>query len=136
MKKLFLLCFLSFSFWSCSLDDDSYNFHYEFIPIESVSMPDSFTYGEIHTISYSYFNQSTCHVFHDLYYMAEDSTRTVAVINQVFENSNCEPVDDNLIERSFNFKPMEYGSYIFKFWTGVNENDEDEFLIYEILVEE
>ena len=136
MKKLVLLCFLSFSFWSCSLDDESVNFHYEFIPIESVSMPDTYTYGAVHTITYTYLNHSTCHVFHDLYYVAEDSTRTVAVINQVYEGSNCIGVDDNLIERSFDFKPMNYGSYIFKFWTGMNENDEDEFLIYEILVEE
>jgi hypothetical protein len=31
---------------------------------------------------------------------------------------------------------MESGTYIFKFWTGVDENEEDEFLIYEILIEE
>ena len=136
MKRLILLCLLSISFGSCSLNDDSVNFHYEFIPIESISMPDSFTYGAIHTVSYTYYKPSTCHVYHDLYYVAEDSTRTVALINTVYDNSNCNPLEDDLIERSFDFKPLNYGTYVFKFWTGVNEEDEDEFLIYEILVEQ
>jgi len=136
MKKLILLCFISFSFWSCTLDDDSDNFYYEFIPIENVSMPDSFTFGAVHTISYTYFRPSTCHVFRDLYYVPEDNTRTVAVINTVYEEGNCNPLTDELVERSFDFQPLENGTYIFKFWAGVDENDEDEFLVYEILVEE
>lgn len=136
MKKLFFLCFLSFSFWSCDLDDDSVNIYYEFIPTESVSMPDSFNLGALNTITYTYLNNSTCHYFYDLYYVAEDNTRTVAVINAIYDGSNCTELDDNLIERSFDFYPLESGTYSFKFWTGVDENEEDEFLIYEILVEE
>lgn len=136
MKKLFLICFLSLSFWSCDSDDDSYHFYYEFIPIESVSMPDSFNLDTLNTITYTYLNNTTCHYFHDLYYVAEDSTRTVAVINAIYDGSNCTELDENLIERSFDFQPWESGAYIFKFWIGLDENEEDEFLIYEILVEE
>ena len=112
------------------------NFHNELIPIESVSMPDSFNLSTLNTITYTYLNNSSCHYFRDLYYVAEDNTRTVAVINTVLDESNCIELDDNLIERSFDFQPLESGTYIFKFWTGVDENEEDEFLIYEILVEE
>jgi hypothetical protein len=136
MKRLILLCFLSFSFWSCSLDSDTENFYNVFVPIESVTIPESFTYGVVHSISFSYYRPSTCHFYQDLYYVADDNTRTVAVINTVYEKSNCELLTENLIERSFDFKPLDYGSYVFKFWTGVNENDEDEFIIYEIVVAE
>lgn len=136
MKKLFFLSVLVLSFWSCSLDDGSANFHNEFTPIESVTMPENFIYDSINTISFTYYRPSTCHYYHDLYYVPNDNTRTVAVISTVYEDSNCTLLEGDLIERSFDFKPLNYGTYVFKFWTGVNENDEDEFLIYEILVEE
>ena len=136
MKRLVLLCILSFSLWSCSLENDTANFYNEFVPVESVTIPESFTYGVVHSISFSYYRPSTCHFFQDLYYVAEDNTRTIAVINTVYEESDCELLVDNLIERTFDFKPMEYGTYVFKFWTGVDENDVDEFITFEIVVAE
>ena len=136
MKKLFLFCFILSSLWSCSLNDDSNNFSYEFVPIESVSMPDTFLLEVVHTLEYTYYRPTTCHGFYDLYYVPEDNERTVAVINIVFDNSNCEPLVDNLIEKTFDFKPLNTGTYIFKFWQGLDENDEDLYLVYEITVEE
>ena len=126
-------------FWSCSLEDDSDNFDYEFVPIENVSIADTLIVNSVHTIVYSYYRPSTCHGFFDLYYKAEDNERTVAVINTVFDNSNCESLeqnDDNLIEKTFNFKPLHEETYVFKFWTGVDDNGDDEFLTYEVVVEE
>jgi hypothetical protein len=140
MKKLFLFCFILSTLWSCSLDDDSdnysyANFSYEFVPIENVSMPDTFVLYASHTIEYTYYRPTTCHGFYDLYYASEDNERTVAVMNVVFD-TDCEPLEDNLIEKSFNFKPLQTGRYIFKFWQGEDENDEDQYLVYEITVEE
>lgn len=134
MKKLLLFCLFSYFLWSCSLGDDTDDFIYELVPIESVSVPDTLVLDSVHTFVYTYNSPSTCHAFHDLYYVAEDSTRTVAVINTVFDNSNCTPLEDNLIERTFDFRPSNTGTYIFKFWQGLDENDEDQYLIYEIPV--
>ncbi len=139
MKKLFLICFVISLVLSCSLDDDSDNFEYELVPIESVSMPDTFVRGAIHTIVYSYYRPTTCHGFHNLYYVSEDNERIVGVVNTVFDNTNCEALEENsenLIERTFDFKPLNTGTYIFKFWQGLDENEEDMYLEYEILVEE
>ncbi len=136
MKKLFLFCFILFSSWSCSLNDDSDNFSYEFVPIESVSMPDTFLLEAVHTIEFTYYRPTSCHAFYDIYYVPEDNERTVAVLNTVFDYNNCEPLEDNLIEKTFNFKPLNPGTYIFKFWQGLDENDEDQYLVYEITVEE
>lgn len=122
--------------WSCTLSDDTDNYNYEFVPIESVSIPDTFILGAVHTIVYTYYRPTTCHGFYDIYYVSEDNERTVAVINTVFDNSNCEPLEDNLIEKTFNFKPLNTGTYIFKFWQGLDENEEDLYLVYEISVEE
>ena len=135
MKKLFLFCFILSSLWSCSLNDDSNNFINEFVPIESVSMPDTFLLEAVHTIEYTYYRPTTCHGFYDLYYATEDNERTVAVINIVFD-TDCEPLEDNLIEKTFNFKPLHVGRYVFKFWQGLDENDDNQYLVYEITVEE
>ena len=139
MKKLIVICFILTVVWSCSLSDDSDNFEYELVPIESVSMPDTFIRGEIHTIVYTYYRPTTCHGFHNLYYVSEDNERIVGVVNTVFDNTNCEALEensDNLIEKTFDFKPLNTGTYIFKFWQGLDENEEDMYLEYEILVEE
>ena len=139
MKKLFLICFVFASLLSCSLGDDSDNFVYELVPIESVSMPDTFVLNAVHTIVYSYYRPTTCHGFYNLYYVSEDNKRTVGVINTVFDNSSCEALEENsenLIEKTFNFKPINTGTYIFKFWQGLDENEEDLYLVYEISVEE
>ncbi len=133
MKKLIIFCFILSSLWSCSLDSN--NFINELVPIESVSMPDMFLLEADHTIEYTYYRPTTCHGFYDLYYVTEDNELTIAVINIVFD-TDCEPLEDNLIEKTFPFKPLHTGTYIFKFWQGLDENDDNQYLVYEITVEE
>ncbi len=120
MKRLFFICITLLTLWSCSLDDNSIDF--EFIPIEDVVIPESFTLGEVYQIDVTYYRPTTCHAFHDLYYVAEENQRTVAVINIVYDNSNCQPLNDELIETSFNFNVVYDQTYVFKFWQGMDEN--------------
>jgi len=136
MKKLFFFSFILVAFWSCSLDDSSNeDFHFEILPIESASVPEEMSFGEVYTIEYSYFRPSSCHGFNDLYYVAENNIRTVAVINTVIDNNACEDLTDELVERSFSFFVQNSsGSYTFKFWQGEDENGEDIYLIHEVLV--
>ena len=134
MKKLFLFGFIIAAFWSCSLDDSSnVDFQFEILTVESASVPNEMHFGEVYTINYSYFRPSTCHAFNDLYYVAEDNTRTVAVINTVINNSTCQDLTDELVERSFSFfVQSNSNSIIFKFWQGEDENGEDTYLIFEV----
>ena len=139
MKRLVFICLaiLTLTFWSCSLDDDSVgtvDYNFEFIPIEEVVIPDSFVFGETYEISVSYFRPTTCHAFHDFYFVAEDEERTVAVINIVYDNSDCEPLEDELVEAYFDFKVIYDQIYEFKFWQGEDETGEDIFLTFEIPV--
>lgn len=136
MKKLVLICFSLLFLASCSNNDDYLDYYFEFMPIESISIPEEFILGQVYTISYTYYRPTSCHGFHDLYYYAENNQRTVAVINIVFEDTNCEVLTDELLERSFNFKPLDYQTYLFKFWQGEDENGEDIYLTYEIPVVE
>lgn len=135
MKKLIAICYSVLFLWSCSLDtDNSTNYNFEFLPVESVEMPEVFIHGDVYSISYTYYRPSTCHSFHDLYYYADGNERTIAIINIVYDENNCEWLTDELMERSFNFKPLEHQTYVFKFWQGQDEYEEDMYLTYEVPV--
>ena len=55
-------------------------------------------------------------------------------INYNVQDNNCNDLSDELVEATFNFIVTSNGSYIFKFWQGVDENDEDQYLIIEVPV--
>lgn len=133
MKKLLVLC-LALIFASCSVDDDSTNYSFEVLPVESVDIPDEFTLGEVYPITVSYFKPSTCHAFREFYYLKENNERTVAPIDYVFEKNNCQDYNDELVEETFNFIVTSNGSYIFKFWQGEDANGEDQYLTIEVPV--
>ena len=139
MKKLLFIGLFAMAFSSCSLDDTvSQDFHFEVLPIAEVLMPEAFTPGETYVIEYSYYKPSTCHVFNELYYLAEGDFRTVAVINTVINESEdiiCEPLEDELEWRTFAFQCQKsFGFYVFQFWQGQNDEGEDMYLVAEIPV--
>lgn len=134
MKKFLILSFVVASLFSCSLDDDSTDFSVEFLPIESVEIPDEFTLGEVYPITVTYERPTSCHFFRKFYYAKHNNERTVAVINNVFERNDCEELTDAMLTATINFQVTSNGSYIFKFWQGKDENDEDIFLEIEVPV--
>lgn len=139
MKKIILLLSLVFAISSCSLNDDKgEEFHYELLPIENVEIPSEFILGETYTIVVRYYRPTTCYAFNGFYYEKDLNVRTVAVQNVVFDsNTNCEdidPIEANLVEASFDFYVTSNGSYIFKFWQGVDDNGEDVFYEVEVPV--
>jgi hypothetical protein len=133
MKKLLVLCSLLL-LASCSVNDDSTNYSFEVLPVESVDIPDEFQWGETYPITVSYLRPSSCHSFKEFYYLKENNERTVAPINFVFEDDTCTDLEDTLVEATFNFVVTSYGSYIFKFWQGEDTNGDDQYLIIEVPV--
>ena len=134
MKRLVVFCLTLMLFASCSVDDDSTSFSFEILPVESVDIPDEFELGETYPITVSYLRPSTCHGFKEFYYLKENNERTVAPITYVFDNNNCETLEDNLVEATFNFIVTSNGSYIFKFWQGEDTDGETQYLIIEVPV--
>jgi hypothetical protein len=122
---------------SCSLDnDDSNDFYYEILPIESVDIPTEFTLGETYEITVSYLRPSGCYIFNEFYYTSELNQRTVAVINTVYPNRDCQTLENELVDVSFNFIVTSNGTYIFRFWQGEDENGNDTYFIVEVPVVE
>jgi len=133
MKRLIIITLSLILFASCSKDDGP-EYSLEVLPVESVNMPESFTLGEIYPITVSYLRPTTCYSFKEFYYGKNLNERTVAVLNYNFQDNNCQELSDELVEATFNFIVTSNGSYIFKFWQGVDENDEDQYLIIEVPV--
>ncbi|TJY34722.1 hypothetical protein [Pontimicrobium aquaticum] len=139
MKKIISAIFIFTLIFSCSLDNDidrdaAYT---DIIPIQSAEFPDYFESGQTHTITYNYLRPSTCHSFYDLYYVAEENTRTIAVVAYVEVSDDCEVLTDENVESSFNFRAEEpIGTvYTFKFWQGRDNSGEDIFVTYEVEVQ-
>ncbi|WP_431133187.1 hypothetical protein [Psychroserpens mesophilus] len=135
MKKFLLLGVIMCSLWSCSPEkDDSLNFFYETLPVESASLPDVFEFGQIYEISMTYLKPSGCHLFNDFYYVSEDNLRTIAIINTVFPDQDCETYENEIEEVSINFQVNSFGPYVFRFWQGEDDNGTDTYYVVEVPV--
>lgn len=134
MKKLILLLVTITLFSSCLPDDEGSQVRLELLPIESVEIPQEFALGHTYTITVRYLKPTDCHVYDGIYYERDLNIRTFAVRNAVTINGACLPLSNTIEEQSFDFYVTSNGSYIFKFWQGVNEEGENVYLEYEIPV--
>lgn len=137
MKKFLILALISLSFVSCDINGDSNppNFVSQFIPIQSVDIPDEFILGETYSITARYLRPDDCHEFNDFFMVNNVSDITVAVVNNVFFDDPCNSLND-LEEESFDFTPIINQTYTFNFWQGVDSNEEDIFYTIEVPVVE
>ncbi|MFV0565806.1 MAG: hypothetical protein ACK5NB_08245 [Flavobacteriaceae bacterium] len=137
MKKLIALTLLLISVASCSLDDnDAVSYGYEILPVESVDMPAEFTLGETYTITVSYYRPSTCHYFSEFYYVIDENQRTVAPITVVYNDNNCQDLENTLVDSTFDFLVTSKNTYVFKYWQGEDEDGDDVYLTIEVPVVE
>lgn len=138
MKKLVLILMLAislFTFSSCDLEDDRPSYHFEFMAIDSVAIPENFVKGNTYTIKAFYKKPTTCHFEQGFYYESDLNTRTFALQARVLDQDGCAPIADApLLEVKFNFLVVNNGPYLFKFYTGQNEDGENTFIEYEIPV--
>lgn len=136
MKRFFLLSVLLLSIVSCSIENDSPNFHYEAVPVESVTTPDAFVFGSTHDISVNYYRPSGCHVYNNLLFDTNGNEVTVVVMNTVYENQECEvfgPEEED-VEVSFSFRVNDAENYIFKFWQGEDATGNDLYYVVDVPV--
>ncbi|OYQ37127.1 hypothetical protein CHU92_08825 [Flavobacterium cyanobacteriorum] len=122
---------------SCSPDDsNTVNFRLEFVPVESVDLPEHMTPGETYQIKVNFRLPTDCHYFDGFYYHSESTTRTVGVQAIVIENANCEStIDAGTEQKSFNFLCLPsyaHSTYLFRFYQGETNTGEAQYL--EVLV--
>ena len=132
IKKIFFVLFAVILFVSCS-DDDSYDYHYELLPIDEAVVPEEFEYGEIYDISVTYIVPDDCYVNSDILYEYDQNARNVAVISLVIESNDCETIDLEQ-ELTFQVHALQSSPYTFRFWQGDDDNGEPMYLIVEVPV--
>ncbi|MFD2908643.1 hypothetical protein ACFSX9_07825 [Flavobacterium ardleyense] len=133
MKKLFLLLSVFVLFNSCTPEQDIYSI--VVLPVESVTdLPVEFVLGETYQITMKFYRPTTCHSLYGIYYEKELNTRTFAVRNMKEERGGCTELTDVLITQNFTFHVTNTGNYIFKFWTGTDDEGNNTYLEYNIPV--
>lgn len=135
MKKL-LLVLVVITFLSCDIDGNNPpNFESKLMSITSVDIPTEFMFGETYEITVNYLRPDGCHEFNNFIFQPNGNTRTVAVVDNVFDDPDCSPnaVDASV---SFDFRVLSNEAYIFQFYQGTSQNGEDDYLIVEVPVVE
>ncbi|WP_445714553.1 hypothetical protein [Flavobacterium sp.] len=133
MKKLILLVSILFLFNSC--EPNEYNYSLKTLPVQSVEIPSEFELGQTYQITMRYYKPTSCYYPNGIYYEKDLNIRICAVNNLVEGRDNCISYNyDVLLEETFNFHVTNTGNYIFKFWTGTDDNGDDTFITYDIPV--
>lgn len=120
---------------SCSLDDgDAPIINYQALPVIEVELPQAFTFGEVHAIPVIFEYTNSCQTFAGFDVTSNLNQREITVVASV-SDSDCQ---DEIIrtQQNLRFLAASNGSYVFKFFTGLDDNGEPEYLEYTIPVEE
>lgn len=133
MKKLIALFTLFFAVTACDLESDNENIYFELLPVDSVIMPAEFHVNTENNITVKFLRPTSCHGFDSFYYAKDEFTRTVAIQSVVIVGNNgCTTLTNEVSEQILQFKPIETGTYTFKFWKGKDSNGENIFEEYVI----
>ena len=133
MKKLLVL-FIFGTLLSCEINDgNEINFELEIMSITDVIVPSEFTLGETHQITVNYLRPNGCHEFNDFIFQSDGNTRTVAVVDTVYDDPNCSANAEEA-SVSFDFLVLSPDPYIFQFFQGSTQIGEDQYLIVEVPV--
>ncbi|PHQ59920.1 MAG: hypothetical protein COC08_08110 [Maribacter sp.] len=125
---------LSMSLGSCELSDDGENFHYEPLQITSVELPESFDLYDVYDIKVTLLRPDDCTII-DGFNVKKPAltTRNIAAIGIILERDDCKTLDQE-IEDSFRFEVIYDKPYLFRFYTGDDENGEAQYLEVEVPV--
>lgn len=139
MKKLVLFFVTLLLITSCSMDDSTPTFHVEFIPAESIEMPEYFSLGQTYQIKVRYKRPTDCHFFDGFYYEENGQALRVAVQTLVIEDAKCESLEAEEAEEAvFEFNcstTSDASSYMFEFYTGVDEQGQPTYTKVEVPVQ-
>jgi hypothetical protein len=129
-----ILCFLVLVLNSCKLEDDRVNFRFVPLQIVSADVPESFDLNETYQITVRYIRPDGCVFFEGFDVTKEDTTiRNVVAIGSDFYEEQCTLAVEEL-EASFDFICLYEGTYLFRFWSGEDENGEPQYIEIEVPV--
>ncbi|KQC30550.1 hypothetical protein [Flagellimonas eckloniae] len=138
MKKV-ILVFILFGacslFTSCNLDDDGQNFHFTTLDIIEATVPESFDLNETYTIEVTYLRPNSCTFFEgfDFSKPAETDRDIVAIGSVLTDDTACTQATEEVVA-TFEFNVIFTEDYHFRFFSGMDENDDATYIEYTIPV--
>ncbi|WP_438962850.1 hypothetical protein [Nonlabens sp.] len=121
------------SLTSCEVSDDGLRVSYDVVAIDSVQMPASFNFGQTYEIPVFYNKPTDCHVFEGFNISQELNIRNISTVLARLDSGGC--IDGQFLEQqTLRFTAASNGSYVFRFFTGLNANNEETFLEYTVQV--
>ncbi len=133
MKNIFVIALFSLLLFSCETPENEVS-KIDLVPVGEVMMPTRFAKDSITEIEVTYTRPTSCHIFTDFYYKIEGNERTVALYCAKLNQDNCTTDVPYPTTVPLRFKPAALGTYHFKFWTGVDEQNIDQFIEYDAVV--
>ncbi len=137
MKRLnliFCAIVLFLTLGACSLDDDGANFHYEPLQITNVELPESFDLNEVYNIKVKLLRPDDCTLIEGFDVTRGDlTTRNIVAIGAILDNKDCIALNQE-VEDSFRFEVLYNDTYLFRFYSGEDENGEPQYIDVEIPV--
>lgn len=134
MRYILFCILITLSFHSCSIDDET-NFNFVQLEVVEANLPDSFNLNETVTVNVTYLRPNDCTFFRGFDIVPEDrTTRSVAIVGSLItDNQGCIDVNQQ-VETSFNFEVLYPETYLFRFYTGTDENGVAQFMEIQVPV--
>ena len=130
LKALLFLLVLN----ACDIGDDEVNYHFVTLQITDVSMPETFSLNETYEIGVTVLVPNGCTEFEGFNITSEDTAvRTVVAIGTQRDDVLCTEVVSE-IEATFDFICLYPETYLFRFWTGEDEQGLAQYLEIEVPV--
>jgi hypothetical protein len=134
-RVLMILAIAMVSLNSCDIEDDTNTIvNYQLLPVLEVEMPQQFVFGEVHTIPVIFEYTNTCENFAGFEVSSNLNERVVTIVASV-TNGNCGDVIQRT-QQDLRFLAASNGTYVFKFFTGLDADNEPTYLEYTIPVVE
>lgn len=136
MKKIFFVLLSAVLAVSCLPGDNDGYPAFAYGPVQEVEAPTAFKVDSTSEFTVHYSRPNTCHVFNGFYYLKEGFTRTVAIEYAYLDRNDCTVEANPVYEVPLRFRPQNAGTYLFKFWTGEDQEGVDQFIEIEAVVPE
>lgn len=121
---------------SCSLPDEQGDtVSFELVKIIDVDMPATMQLGQTQDIIITYEKPTQCHFFNGFQVVSENNDRRVSTVMNVLSSPACLPLIDVHETENLAFRPVNLGTFYFKFYTDINSNGEAIYLERTILVQ-
>ena len=131
VHKAFLLLLL---LNACDVGGDEVSYHFVTLEIIDVSMPESFNLNESYEIGVTVLVPNGCTQFEGFDVISEDTTvRNVVAIGTEWNDVACTEVLSE-VETTLDFVCLYPETYLFRFWTGEDQQGVPQYLEIEVPV--